>query len=205
MPALADDLELLKHPRSPKRRTEAKRLRKRGDILAGPSLLSALQKEVEDSRTWETQYQLVMALGECLYVDAVPFLKDFSVRQLKATMIYVGLGDALVRLQIQSLEDGAPILELMRQQNEMLTDGAFRAMAMLKMVPRENQIDQILRVVSALPLDHYNRFWPLAAAPGWKGDNVVAFIAECTRSPRSDIQEAAKLAADQKYKKWNPA
>lgn len=205
MPTLAEDIELLQHPRSPKRRAAAKRLRKRGDISAGPYLLSALRKEVEDPRTWETQYQLVMAIGECQYVDALPFLKDFVVRPLEATMIYVGLGDALVRLQIQSLEDGAPIIELMRSGNDMLIDGAFRGMAILKIVPSEEQIDQILCFVSALPLDHYNRFWPLAAAPGWKGENVAAFIAECAQSPRADIREAAKLAENQKYRKWNPA
>lgn len=167
-------------------------------------MLSALRKEVEDPRTWETQYQLVMAIGECKYVDALSFLTDFAARPLEATMVYVGLGDALVRLQIQSPEDGVPIMKLMRSGNDMLIDGAFRAMATLRMVPNEDQIDQIIRFVSALPLAHHNRFWPLAAAPGWKGDNVAAFIAECARSPRTDIQEAAELAANQKYKKWNP-
>jgi len=201
---VADDIDLLKHTRSPKRRSAAKRLRKRGDTSAGKALLSALRKEIEDLRTWETQYQLIMAIGECEYVEALPFLKDFADQPLEATMIYVGLGDALVRLQIQSLNDGEPIIELMESGNEMLIDGAFRAMAMLRMVPSAVHVQKIIRFVSALPLDHGNRFWPLAAAPGWQGDEVDTYVAECLRSDRNDLREAAELAANRKYKKWNP-
>lgn len=204
MPTLDEDIALLQHPRSPKRRSAARRLRKRGEIAAGPALLSALRKEVVDPRTWETQYQLVMAVGECHFIDALPFLKDFASQPLDATMIYVGLGDALVRLQIQSLEDGAPIVDLMRSGNDMLIDGAFRAMAMLRMMPSEDEIKEILDFVSAFPLEDGIRFWPLAAAPGWKGENVAAFIAESAQSSRNDIREAAESAENQKYKKWKP-
>ena len=112
MSTLSEDLELLKNARSPKRRSAAKRLRKLGDIAAGPELLQALRKEVDDPRTWETQYQLVMALGECRYREALQFLVEMAAKPLEATMIYVGLGDAIVRLKSQSLNDAAPILEL---------------------------------------------------------------------------------------------
>ncbi|MET9364281.1 HEAT repeat domain-containing protein [Streptomyces sp. NPDC006632] len=50
---------------SAKRRSAAKRLRKLGDPSAGPALLDALRSEVRDTRTWETQYQVTMALGTC--------------------------------------------------------------------------------------------------------------------------------------------
>jgi len=176
--ALAEDIELLEHTRSPKRRAAAKRLRKLGDVSAGPALLSALHKEIEDPRTWETQYQLVMAIGECRYQEALQFLTEFAAKPLDATMIYVGLGDALIRLRVQSLEDGTPILDLMNSDNRMLVDGVFRAMAMLRMLPSSEQVEQILRVVSAKPIDDPTRIWPLAAAPGWSGDKVQQFIDE---------------------------
>lgn len=204
MPTLAEDIELLEHPRSPKRRAAAKRLRKLGDVAAGPALLAALCKEIEDPRTWETQYQLVMAIGECRYEEALPFLRQFVAMPLDATMIYVGLGDALVRLRVRSIEDGAPILELMKSDNKMLVDGVFRAMAMLRMVPSTEQIDQILQLVSDKPIDDPSRIWPLAAAPGWTGDSAQRFVDQCSRSSVEQIVDAAALAAKKKYKKWSP-
>ena len=204
MTDLGEDIEQLSHSRSPKRRAAAKRLRKRGDVAAGPALLNALRDEVKDPRTWETQYQMVMAIGECGYTDALPFLRDFAAETLEATMIYVGLGDALVRLQARSPQDAAPITDLMSTGNGMLIDGAFRAMAMLKMVPSEDHIEQILAFVSALPLEDGNRFWVLAAAPGWGGESVDAFVAECLQSNRQDLREAAELAGKKKYRKWHP-
>ncbi len=204
LPTLEEDIELLKHSRSPKRRSAAKRLRKRGDITAGPYLLSALRKEVKDTRTWETQYQLVMAIGECKYVDGLPFLKEFAAQQLEATMIFIGLGDAIVRLEIQSLEDSSPILKIMESGNDMLIDGAFRAMAMLKMVPSIDHISQILKFVSSTSIENGLRFWPLAAAPGWQGIEVDAYVTECSRSSVQSLQYAAKLAIKHKYKKWSP-
>lgn len=204
MPTLTQDIELLGHTRSPKRRAAAKRLRKRGDVAAGPHLLAALRREIEDPRTWETQYQLVMALGECQYKEAIEFLSEFAAKPLDTTMIYIGLGDALVRLRVQSLEDGAPVLELMTSHNRMLVDGAFRAMAMLRMVPSNEQIDQILHTVSAKSIDDSIRIWPLAAAPGWSGDRVQRFIDECLTSSVNQIVEAAELAANKRYRKWSP-
>jgi hypothetical protein len=52
----------LQSPHSPKRRSAAKKLRKLGDPVAGPALLEALKHELPDPRTWETQYQMIMAL-----------------------------------------------------------------------------------------------------------------------------------------------
>lgn len=204
MSTLVEDLELLKSTRSTKRRSAAKRLRKLGDPAAGPDLLEALRKEVEDPRTWETQYQLVMALGECRHIDALEFLNEFAARPLDATMIYVGIGDAIVRLKSESPNDGAPIIDIMKSGNEMLIRGAFRGMAMLKMVPSDGDIDQILNFVCRRAQDDPIRFWPLAAAPGWTGDNVSKFVEECIHSSDPQIARAAKLAAAKKYSNWRP-
>ena len=51
--------------------------------------------------------------------------------------------------------------------NPMLIDGAFRAVAMLRLRPDAEAIGQIVSYVSALPAEHHLRFWVAAAAPGW--------------------------------------
>ena len=147
---------------------------------------------------------MVMAIGECNYREALPFLKEFAATRLDATMIYTGLGDALVRLQIQSLNDGDPIIEVIESGNRMLINGAFRAMAMLKMVPSTGSIEKMLQFVSKNSYEHDSRFWVLAAAPGWTGDKVAKFVTKCSHASRPDVREAAKLALVGTYGKWSP-
>lgn len=204
MSKLLDDIQLLEDKRSPKRRSAAKRLRKLGDVAAGPALLKRLKTEVLEPRTWETQYQLIMAIGECKYLDALPFLEVLSKTKFEATMTYVGIGDALVRLNSEGRNDIAPVLSLMSSENDMLVDGAFRAMAMLKMVPSNDAIVAILEFVSKFEIDHGIRFWPLAASAGWHGDNVRKYVSECSQSNREDLQRAAKFADEGKYYNWRP-
>jgi hypothetical protein len=191
---------------SPKRRAAAKKLRKLRVAAAGPALLHALEREVRDPRTWETQYQMIMALGESGYREALPLLESLAQRALEATMLYVGLGDAIVRLSQSEPSDVAPVIKILREsENPMLVDGAFRAMAMLRLVPRPAEIAEILARVSRLsPADDGHHFWVAAATPGWRGPSVDTFLDECSKSSRLDLQEATALARAGKYKQWRP-
>lgn len=198
-------LEQLGDSRSSKRRAAAKKLRKLRATTAGPALLAALEREVRDPRTWETQYQMIMALGESGYREALPFLETLSRQSLEATMVYIGLGDAIVRLSQSGPSDLSPVLKRLREsQNPMLLDGAFRAMAMLRLVPESAEIIEIISFVTKLAPDDGLRFWVAAAAPGWRGSHVNVFIEDCAQSSRPDLQEAASLARMGRYKQWKP-
>ena len=197
-------IQQLKDTKSPKRRSAAKKLRKAKVSDAGPHLFEALQKELNDPRTWETQYQMIMALGECDYRPALPFLRELAGKHFDATIIYLALGDAIVRLSVETQNDAEPVMKLLQSRNEMLADGALRAMAMMHMVPSDDQMSKIIEFVSALERDHHLRFWVAAAAPGWEGKKVDEFIRQCANSTRSDLCEAAKFAAKGQYRKWQP-
>ena len=203
-PAIAAPLALLSGKRSPKRRSGAKRLRKLRDPAAGPALLQALQQEVRDSRTWETQYQMIMALGECGYRPALPYLQTLAAQPFEATMVYVALGDAIVRLGRVYADDPQPVLALMRTGNDMLIDGAFRAVAMLHLKLDADAVEQIVGFVASRSLQDGLRFWVAAAAAGWSGPSVAAFLEACATGPRQDVQRAALASQQGKYLQWNP-
>lgn len=203
--SLQSILAQLDASQSPKRRSAAKKLRKLRAVEAGPALLAALEREVRDPRTWETQYQMIMALGESGYRDALPFLKILSRQPIEATMVYVGLGDAIVRLSQSGPADPSPVRNILREsQNPSLIDGALRAMAMLRLVPESGDMLEILSYANKLSRDDGRRFWVAAAAPGWRGPLVSRFIDDCAQSSRPDLREAAALALAGKYKQWRP-
>src|SRR6185295_1939820 len=122
--ALLDDLS---NARSVKRRAAAKRLRKLGDALAGPTIEHALRREIQNPRTWETQYQMIMALGECRHRASVPLLLDLSTRKHEY-MVCVAIGDALVRLSDDREKE---LLRILSIDEAGLAEGGLRAIAML--------------------------------------------------------------------------
>lgn len=208
--AVAAAIDLLKHPVSAKRRSGAKALRKLQDPAAGPPLLQALGDEVPDTRTWETQYQLIMALGACRYTPAAPFLHELAGRRFDATMVYVAIGDALVRLAAP--EDGActTLMNLVRTGNEGLAYGACQAMAMLRLIPPRAIIENLVEFASRFPLDESQginqRLWIAAAAPGWLEHSAAIrpFLEVCATSKNSQVKLAADSALQGKYRKWTP-
>lgn len=141
---LDEIISQLKDKKSPKRRSAAKKLRKLKNIDAGPFLLSALEEELKDLRTWETQYQMVMAIGECGYKPALDFLQALGHRKFEATMVYVAIGDAIQRLSMKNEQDVTAVFDAIDSGNDMLVDGAIRAMAMLKIVPVDLHIEKII-------------------------------------------------------------
>ena len=204
MPEIETLIDQLRNPRSPKRRSAAKRLRKIADPAAGAPLFDALQRELPDPRTWETQYQMIMAMAHCGYAKAVPLLHDLAHKKFDATMVLVAIGDAYVRLGRSSERDPAPLLEIFDVKNdECLLDGALRAVAMLHMCFEPDITATILRKVSARKSESL-KFWAAAACPGWSGKAVDNFLTECLRSTREDVRAAAADAKTKKYRKWNP-
>jgi len=189
----------LSNARSAKRRAAAKSLRKLGDPIAGPAIEEALRREVQDPRTWETQYQMIMALGECRYEPSVPLLLDLSTRKLEH-MVYVAIGDALVRL---SADPEKELLRILSTGKPALAEGALRAVAVLHLGLSTEGIESVIAHV-AKPENEQLRFWVAAAAPGWDDPRVQMFLHDCSQSGRKETREAAQAALEKKYLRWNP-
>jgi len=201
---LQDAIDQLADRASAKRRSAAKRLRVLGDPAAGPALLDALRTEIGDPRTWETQYQLIMALGSCGHAPAVELLEQLAAQQDDYTMVGVALGDALVRIEWTTDSSLTTIDRYMSTGSPSVIDGTFRAIAMLRLVPDDELLGRIIAFVTRLDLVDPLRFWVAAAAAGWTGPNVEVFLRGCLTSPRNDVVEAATDSLAGTYKKYRP-
>ena len=117
-------------------------------------------------------------------------------------MVYIALGDAIVRLDREQDNDPTPVLRMMESSNEMLIEGAFRAVAILHLQLNEEAVATIVRSVASRPLVDGLRFWVAAAAPGWNGQEVEAFLRSSSASPQEDIKKAAIAALNKVYLDW---
>jgi hypothetical protein len=195
---------LLGHASSATRRRGAKRLRALAATDTAPALRAALAREVRDPRTWETQYQMIMALAMTGTSDDVPLLRSLAEQSRAATMVDVALADALVRLGREHEQDATPVFWCLDQPGDLLADGALRAVAMLRLTFSDDVVEAILDRVEAEPAASPLRFWPAVAAAGWSGVRVEAFLHACAAGPREDVALVAKESLAGRYRKVNP-
>ena len=204
MLTLNEALGQLNDRSSAKRRSAAKRLRALGDPTAGPALLNALRAEVDDQRTWETQYQMIMALGTCRHAPAGELLEHLAEQQDDYTMVGVALGDALVRIEWATNHSLTTVDRLVATGPPGVIDGTFRAIAMLQLVPDDELIERIIAFVT--PLDYVDplRYWVAAAAASWNGLNVETYLRSCLTSQRDHLIEAATASLNGTHLKHRP-
>ena len=202
---IASLIEQLQHKSSPKRRAAAKKLRKLKAKEAGPALLVTLKSELKDKRTWETQYQIIMALGESGYTESLDFLTQLAEQEFEATMVYVAIGDAITRLTyLQNGSIGSITNFLNSNSNTPLfIDGLIRAIAMLKLIPSPEDIEKIIAYGNLENTADNNRTWIASAAAGWTGDGVTCFLNKCVTSDNQQTKKAAEAALNKKYLKWS--
>lgn len=198
---------LLKDRKSTTRRSAAKRLRKMRYSGSGPHLLTALTKEIEDPRSWETQYQMVMALGESGCGEAVPFLQELAARDFEHTMLHMAVGDALARLAPEEHARVDTVRDLLNSQNPMLAEGGLRALAMTETVVPQSLAIEFIEATESLPSDErglWCRVWVAAAAAGWNYRHVREVLQRWSESDFPQLQRAAKASLKGKYLKWSP-
>lgn len=207
-------IELLSNSKSKKRESGAKRLRKLESIDAGPALIQALEKEIQDKRTWSTQYHLILALGHSKFKEALPILLELAKQKYEATIIYMGLGDSIFRLSILSQSIKDTLNAIYSFDNFRITYGAFQALALLKLVPDDNVIKRIIEIgsdvkgaeiVQGYPNDKTGlRKWVASASAGWKEELKNEFLADCEKIKDQHLLIAVENSRKNKYVKWNP-
>lgn len=210
---LAEAVELLGNSKALKRELGAKRLRKLGLAESGEAVFNALQKEVKDKRTWSTQYHLIIALGVIKHYSALPFLWEFAHRDFDATILYMALGDAIMRLSLleKPLKDAWN--EILQTQNPKIVYGALRAIALLKLVPDDSIVQDIIDVarkpefvdgVRGYPGDQSGlRYWVAIASAGWKPLLVREFLLESQLINDTSLKYATENALKGKYARWD--
>jgi len=195
---------MLKHSAAAKRRSAAKKLRRLRDIKAGAPILAALQEEMKNSKTWETQYHMIMALSDCSYIEGLPYLYELAHDQIFVPMVNIAIGDAITNLE--HVKDGhVKKLKywITHEQNDYL-EGAIRAIAMNKTVPSHKTTKTLIEYVKNSENDGLI-FWLVAACPGWPQDQTSDFLKSCLLDGSTDdIKKAAEAALIKKYLKWKP-
>lgn len=133
--------------KSTKRRSAAKKIGKFKLYVLGDALYNAYMEERNDTRTWETQYEMILALGHIDYKKALPEIEEIvSMRNNNGAAEINAAVRTFVRLKRKSLNDIKPVLDLLKSDNPNIINGAVSVLTFDDMIPTDKDIRRIIAV-----------------------------------------------------------
>lgn len=205
--------EKLFSSKSSDRRKAAKEIGKQKLEDLADDLLTAYLEEKKDKRTWETQVEMILALGIINCKQVLPHIEKIVQANNPHDMITYAAAQTYVRLKRASLNDAKPVIELLKFGGLSLVDGALNPLAYDKMVPPKDEIIELLNLCWDLHKhrdrigEEYGytdpRYGIAAACAGWDKNLVADFLAHClaTGDKETSLQNVVKSSLKGKYAK----
>jgi hypothetical protein len=132
--------------KSSDRLSAAKRISREKLAELGDDLFNAYTKEKKDSRTWEVQSEMIKALGLLDYKAALLYIESIVRKNTPHDAITINAATTYVQFKRKSIYDAQPVLELLSFGNTSVICGALKALAVDKMLPPDNEIDEIIEI-----------------------------------------------------------
>jgi hypothetical protein len=109
-------------------------------------LFAAYLKERQDPRTWQPQSEMIRALGLLDYKAALPDIEIVVRKNIPHDSITIRAATTFVQLKRKSINDAQPVLELLSFGSTSVIHGALIALAVDRMIPPNNEIEQIIKI-----------------------------------------------------------
>jgi hypothetical protein len=193
------------------RRKAAKEIGKQKLTVLADILLAAYLEEIKNPKTWETQVEMILALGIINHKAALPYIEKIVRLNNPHSMITYSAAQSYVRLKRNSINDASPVIELLKFGGLSLDDGALNPLAYDKMIPKEEEINELIKLGWDLH-KHKDRIgkeagycdprYGLAAAcAGWDKKLTIKFLNHCLATADGDtsLKHVAENSIKQKY------
>ncbi len=206
-----DDIKIkLFSKKSGDRKRAAKEIGKQNLTLLADDLYNAYLKEIADKRTWETQVEMILALGVLDFKNALPQIEQIVRANISHDMITYAAAQTYVRLKRNSLNDATPVLELLKFGGLSIVSGCLNPLGYDKMLPNENQINELIKLTWDLHKHKdydsgYSdpRYGIAAACAGWDKNLTKDFLEHCiaTANGNTPLEYVSENSLKGKYVK----
>ena len=203
-----DKLELqLFDSLSSNRRKAAKIIQKYNIVELGDSLFRAYQKEKLDKRTWETQMEMINALGKINFEPALSIWEEIIAKNKRLDAITSAASLAYVRLMRRNENDISPVLILMKNGDLSVLYGAMEALNKDSMIPSKKDIKVLIQEFDNISHERLfesgcgdPRAQLLSAMSNWDKTCTEEFIKRFIDSKDDDLKKYARLALEKHNK-----
>ena len=191
----------LQNSKSEKRRSAAKKIGKNQLIQLDHELYNAYIKERGDKRTWETQTEMILALGKVGYKNALPDIKIIVDKNEPHDMITIAATRTYVRLKRKDLSDVEPVIDLLQFGNLSVLNGAMDILTFDNMSPSEENIKKIISIMDSKKEKDIAirglgdpRESLISAMRNWKDLSSQNYLNRFVESKNKDLKRCAELA-----------
>lgn len=176
----------------------------------GDDLYQAYLRDTKDKRTWETQVEMILALGQLDYKNALSEMDTIIKANNPHDMITYAAAQTYVRLKRKSLSDASPVLELLKFGGLSTVSGCLNPLGYDKMQPDESQIKELIKLTWDLnkhkdyePGYGDPRYGIAAACAGWDRQITKDFLEYCIATANGDtpLEYVSKNSLKGKYVK----
>lgn len=191
--------------KSAKRRSAAKKIGKYQIISLRDELLEVYIKEREDIRTWETQTEMITALGKVDHKEALPYLQEIIDQNKDFDTITAFTALAYIRLTRKHVNDMKTVIDFMTIGSVSVFDGAVMALAYDDIVPTEAEMKKVIEILDARKAI-YDRPYsnPIAmlisAMYKWPQEISLPFLTQYQYAPEYAHLVANTLAGKRSYR-----
>jgi len=193
--------ERLRSKKSVERRSAAKLIGKEKITSLSAALFEAYTKEKNDKRTWETQVEMIKAIGQLTYKPAIRDMEAIVMQNAPQDMITLAAAKTYVQLKRSSLHDAKPVRSLLALNGLSVSTGALMAMSSDRMIPDREDCKEIIRTcwdINKHP-DRIGaeygladpRHYLAAACAGWDRQLTAGFLHHCI-STAFNIDQSGK-------------
>lgn len=137
--------ERLLSSKSADRRSAARHIGKEQLTSLSAPLFTAYVKERNDKRTWETQVEMVKAIGSLGYKPALSEVELLVIQNAPYDTLTIFAARTYIQLKRASLNDGQPILDLLPTARLSVLTGLLMALSTDRMVPEKEDCKNIIR------------------------------------------------------------
>ncbi len=197
--------------KSTDRRRAAKEIGKNEITGFSEELFSKYLVEKKDKRTWQTQVEMILALGLLNHKTVLIEIEPIIRKNNPHDMITYASAQTFVRLKRQSLTDAVPVLELLKFGGLSVVDGCLNPLGYDKMQPSNNHIEELIKLCWNLH-KHKDRigqesgfcdprYGLVAACAGWEKQLTKEFLEHCILTGDSPVKYVAEKSLKGKYVK----
>ncbi|NLT12655.1 MAG: hypothetical protein GXY06_09645 [Clostridiaceae bacterium] len=181
-----DYIKELESGSSPRIATAAKKIIKNKLTGYCPHLLNALTQVMKKPQYWNTQCQVIKAIGMTNCIEGLPLIKEFINQDYEHTVLYKELAFAIFMLENINGINLSFLFESIDKGNDMQISGCCAALFYKKIIPNNDDIKKIIIGISPYVENEGQIITPrcyiAAAAQLWPKEVTKDFLQECKKS-----------------------
>ena len=172
-------------------------------------IYQAYISELRDKRTWETQVEMILALGLINHKEALKEIEEIVRINISHDMITYAAAQTYVRLKRKSLNDATPSIELLKFGGLSTVAVCLNPLGYDRMLPNDEQIKELIKISWDLHKhkdiigEEYGycdpRYGLVAACAGWNKQLTNEFLLHCIDTGDVPVKYVAENSIKSKY------